>query len=407
MKHIKQHHLMLVIFLLALIIRLIFVIPSKNIPSSDAASYDSLGLSLSKGDGYVNADGSPNSFRPPFYPAFLAIIYKFFGHSYPAVRVIQSIIGAIACVLIFLIAGRIGGSSMGFLSSFLFAAYPPFIKSAELLLTELFFTFILLLIIFYLFKIQEHIRNKDCIILGILLGIGLLTRSMMILFPFFIIPVFIYSKKGPLLNIFKKYMIVLLFLGLTVLPWIIRNYAVYHKFVPVSTQGGITFYSSYRPPNGIFGMLATEDDPVVVEAIKISSPVSSSDFLVKKTWNFIVNNPRKVLFLEFEKIIYLWAPFDWEIIGGRWFNFIYAAMLPFFAVGFFLSLRRFKRFYLILLPIIYLQITSLIFYGSPRFRMPIEPYLFILSMVGINGIWNYILKKRRKDYENISSDTCF
>ena len=393
-KHIKQHRLILVIFLLALIVRLIFVMPSKNTPSSDAASYDSLGLSLSKGNGYINADGNPNSFRPPFYPTFLAVIYKFFGHSYPAVRAIQSIIGAIACVLIFLIAVRIGGSSIGFLSSFLFAVYPPFIKSSELLLTELFFTSILLLIIFYLFKIQEHLRDKDCIILGILLGIGLLTRSMMILFPFFIIPVFIYSRKGSLSNIFKKYTIVLLFSGLTVLPWIIRNYAVYHKLVPVSTQGGITFYSSYRPPDGIFGMLATEDDPVVAEAMKISSPVLSSDFLVKKTLDFIVNNPVKVLFLEFKKIMYLWAPFDWEIIGGRWFNFIYAAMLPFFAVGFFLALRRFKRFYLMLLPIIYFQITSLIFYGSPRFRLPIEPYLFILSMVGINAIWSYILKKR-------------
>jgi hypothetical protein len=163
----------------------------------------------------------------------------------------------------------------------------------------------------------------------------------------------------------------------------------------ISTQGGLTLYSSYVPPDGIFGKFANPDDPVLVEAGKITSPVLYSDFLVKKTLAFIISNPGKVLSLEFKKLLYFWAPFDWEIVGGRWFNFVYAALLPFFALGLFFSLKELKKFYIILAPILYLQIMTLIFYGSPRFRLPIEPYIFILAGIGIVEYFRWMRKWNR------------
>lgn len=388
----KDKYFLISIFFAALIIRLAFVLPSNAIPSSDAYVYDRLGFSVSQGRGYVENNGTAHAFYPPFYPLFLSAIYAVFGHSYIAVRIAQSIIGALTCVLIYLIGKRAGNAVLGIITASISIVYFPFIKSAELLLTELLFTFLLCLIVYYLFKIREDTRLKNYIILGLLLGSALLTKPVMLLFPFFIMPIFFYSKKNNIFDIFKKYTVVLLFCSLLVLPWITRNYIVYHKFGIISTQTGITFYSSYRPPEGIFGKFATEEDPVIIEASKISSPVLYSDFLVKKTLEFITHNPAEILILEFKKILYLWAPFDWEIVGGRWFNFIYAALLPFFALGFVLSLKEFKRFYPVLLPIGYFQIMTLLFYGSPRFRLPIEPYIFILSTIGIIVCWKWISK---------------
>lgn len=393
MRFNKENYLLLGIFILAFIIRAAFVIQSTNIPSSDAYAYDNLGLSISQGAGYVDSNGAPHSHYPPFYPVFLSIIYYFFGHSYLAVRITQSLIGALTCVLIYLIGKKVNSKALGIIAAFISIVYFPFIKSAELLLTELVFTFFLCLIVYYLFKIQEDVRLKNYIILGLLLGFALLTKSAMSLFPFFIIPVFVYSAKEKIMGSFKKYIIVLLFFGLSIMPWIMRNYTVYHKLGVISTQSGITFYSSYCPPGGIFGKLAGGEDPVVREAGKISSPILYSDFLMKETFEFIVHNPFKVLVLEFQKIIYLWVPFDWEIVGNRWFNFVYAMSLPFFVLGFILACAEIKKYFPILVPIVYFQFTSLIFYGSPRFRLPIEPFIFILSILGILKIHDWI--KRR------------
>lgn len=386
----EERYFVCLVFLAALILRLVFVIPSLEIPVSDAAAYDNLGLSISQGKGYINNDGSPHSFRPPFYPAFLAVMYKLFGHSYQAVRIAQSLLGAVTCVSIFFIGKKAYGSVVGILAASISVFYLPFIKSAELLLTELLFTFILGLIIFYLFRIRFAVKTLDCVIAGILLGLSALTRSMMLIFPLLMIPLFVSSKR----TFNKKYFIILLSFFVTLLPWIIRNYIVYDAFIPVSTQGGITFYSSYCPPGGVFGKLATLEDPIIIEASRIKSAVLQNDFLIKKTIDFILNNPQKVLLLEIEKVLYLWAPFDWEIVGGRWVNIVYILILPFFAIGALTALKNLEKNYLILMPIIYVQITSLIFYGSPRFRLPIEPYIFILSMAGAVVVFKYFKKER-------------
>jgi hypothetical protein len=417
---LKDKYFLIFIFLAALVIRLAFVLPSNDIPSADAYVYDRLGLSIAHGNGYVDVNGDAHTFYPPFYPIFLSLIYILFGHSYAAVRIIQALMGAFGSVLIYWIGKRLSGRMTGVLASFVSIIYLPFIKSSGLLLTELIFTFILLLIVYYLIRIQEGDLYTNLIMLGLLIGIAVLTKSIMLFFPVFILPAFIYGKKdfvepfalkikapsraennvhSPLglkpwdfCEELKKYLIIILFFCMSMTPWIIRNYAVYHKFVPTSAQTGIGFYSSYCPAKGIFGVLASPDDPVVIEAGKLSSPILSSNYLVKKTFDFIVNNPKKVLILELKKILYFWAPFDWEVVGGRWFNFIYVVLLPFFALGLVLALKEFKRFYPVLAPIIYFQIMTLIFYGSPRFRLPAEPYMFILSIMGISVCWKQVLK---------------
>lgn len=395
LKLVIKNNIPIAIFLIAFIARLSFVIYETDTPSSDASYYDRLGASISKGCGYVDDNGVPDSFSSPFYPAFLAIIYKFFGHSYFAVRFIQSIIGAFTSIFIFLIGKRAYSFFAGILASFISIAYSPFIKSAGLLRTENIFTFILILIVFYLLRIRENMKLRDSIMLGLLLGLSILTKSMMLFFPIFIIPVFIYLKdKYRISEVLKRYGLILLTLVFLLMPWVIRNYNVYHKFVPTSAEGGFSFYSSYCPANGIFGLNAAPDDPVVIEGFKISSPVLRSKFFIKKTLDFIVNNPKKVIILEIKKFLYFWTPFDWEIVGERWFNFIYIMLAPFFVWSFFIAIKDFRKNYPILIPIIYFQIMTLVFYGSPRFRLPIEPYIFILGAVGILQCYKRIFARK-------------
>ncbi|MFC1624677.1 ArnT family glycosyltransferase [Candidatus Omnitrophota bacterium] len=378
------------IFIAAFLIRAGFVLKADIRPSSDAYVYDKLAVSVSQGKGFSDESGKPHSFYPPFYPFFLSMIYMIFGHSYKIAGIMQSIIGAFSCVLMYLIGKKIYSRASGIIVAFIAIVYYPFIKSAGMLLTEIFFTFLLLTIVFYLLKIQEEKASHNYIILGLLLGVAMLTKSVMLFFPIFIISAFIYLKgKYSLNTVLKKYLLVLLALSFPLMPWVVRNYIVYHKFVPTSAGGGFGLYSSYCPANGIFGLNAAPDDPVVIEGFKISSPTLRSKFFIKKTLDFIINNPKRVIILEVKKFVYFWAPFDWEIVGGRWFNFIYAALLPFFVLGLFLTSRMYKRFYPILAPIIYFQVMSLVFYGSPRFRLPIEPYIFIVSIVGLIELWKW------------------
>lgn len=379
------------IFIFALAVRVFFAVKSADVLNGDAIRYDALAVSLAEGRGYVDEAGNPCSHYPPFYPFFLGAVYSLFGHAFAVVRIIQSAIGAVICVLIWFIAKMLINTRAGIIAALFSTIYPPFIKMSELLMTELLFTFLLLLITVWMLTWPVRGKIIYAALAGILLGMASLTRAAMLFYIFFIFPVFLWSnRKRRFTAPIKQFLLLSLFYTATLAPWTIRNYVVYHKFVPIATQGGITFYSSYCLPGGVFGKLADDRDPVVVEANKISSPAERSSLLFSKGIEFIKQNPAKFFSLQFQKILYFWAPFDWEIIGDKWFNILYVLMAPFFIGGFFLAFKEFRKFYPILLPILYFQIVSLVFYGSPRFRLPVEPFLFILSAMYILKYYGYL-----------------
>src|SRR3989338_6015938 len=167
--------------------------------------------------------------------------------------------------------------------------------------------------------------------------------------------------------------------------WTYRNLRVYHAFVPVSTQVGYALYDCYFPKDGkIFGVNIVDNN--VLYAKSLNSQTEMSRYLTAKTVEFIKKNPFKVLKLEALKVFYFWVPFDWEMMGvGKGvYNWQYMFMLPFAGFGMFLLLRRFNRHAPLYIPIAYIFLMSLVFYGSPRFRMPVEVYLIIFFAVGMH-----------------------
>src|SRR3989338_2675498 len=113
MKNSSLTKILVVIFIVALSLRIFTVITQKEserIPRSDASNYDHLAMNIVSGEGFsedINGKVIPTARRTPVYPMFLAGIYAVFGHSYIAVKIIQAILGALLCLVIFFIANII------------------------------------------------------------------------------------------------------------------------------------------------------------------------------------------------------------------------------------------------------------------------------------------------------------
>jgi hypothetical protein len=179
-----------------------------------------------------------------------------------------------------------------------------------------------------------------------------------------------------------------------ILPWTIRNWLVFGKFIPISTTAGAALYSSYFPPEGkFFGFVPFDEN--MKYAYSLDSETAASDFLLKKTIAGIKQMSfTQFVRLEFLKVLYFFSPFDWEILGGNGiYNFFYGFISPFFILGIFLSFKKMKDLLPVFLPLIYVFLMTLITYGSPRFRLPIEPYLIILAAVGISYFIKLFSKK--------------
>ena len=377
----------------ALLPRLILVVSSSAGLTGDEVTYNELASSIFKGEGF-SIRGIPSTVLPPLYPYFLAFIYKLSGCSsvFFSIRFAQAFLGAAACILVYLIANKLVCQKAAIVSFWLTVLNPAMIKCCERVRSECLFIFLLLIAIYIsaaVYKKEKKIIPLS-ILLGLIFGLLSLTRGIFVLFPvFFIACLFFIKNKSGLI---KGSLITVLFFSLTLAPWSIRNWRLLHAFVPVSTQSGLALYSSFNPKDGkIYGLNAR--DKITEEADKLESEVAKSKFLVSQTIQLIRQNPFRIFRLELLKCLYFWVPLDWEVMGEGRYNFIYGFLFPFFIAGFILSLRRFRDYLAIYLPVIYFQTMILIFYGSPRFRLPIEPCLSIFASIGIMRFISYFPKK--------------
>lgn len=390
----KQSLLIVIIFLVALLPRIFLAFNSIEIPASDALGYDHQAIGILEGKGFIE-NGKASSSREPLYSLFLAGIYYLFGHSYTAVRIVQAILGALVCVVVFQIAKNLFTSKIAVLAGLLAVFSPSLIKISEKLLSENLYTFLLVIAILLILK-QTKAKNYKCLALsGITLGLASLTRYVIVFFPFFIV-VFMGRSLIPKDYSIKKRvfstLVLILFFILPILPWTIRNWAVHHKFIPVVSRTGAGLYYSYFPKDGkIYGFNIPDEN--TEKAKLLGSETEESNYLIKLTLKFIKEHPWRVLKLEALKTAYFWSPFDWEIIGNGVYNYMYGFIFPFIIFGVIIMHKRSRGLLVIYLPVFYAFILALITCGSPRFRLPVEPYLIIIASAAIAHFISLFSKK--------------
>lgn len=374
------------IFAAAALVRLAALISVPVPPlSGDASDYERLAVGLLHHEGYVSEAGLPTAKRPPLYPAFLAGVFGVFGHRLGAVYVTQGLIDAASCVLIFLVGRRLMGPRAGLIAGLLAIPCLSMIAATRMALSETLFLFLLWLAVWLWLKSLDHPRPWTLVACGATIGLATLTRGIALAFPLVcgLALVAVRTRREAV----RQSAILLASCSLVLLPWAVRNWRVFHAVVPVATEAGTVVYSSYLPPEGkLFGRSA-EDETVAYAEAALSEP-EASRFLVQKTIDHLVKHPQAIPTLVVQKLGFFVVPFDWELFGvgeGIW-NATYAFILPFALMGMWLSRRRAGAARWLWLVFGYFVVMAVVLYGSPRFRLPVEPCLLIWAGVGLEWL---------------------
>ena len=377
------------LFFLAVFVRILAipVAPVALNPNDDEGGADLTAVRMIQAHRFVDEEGKPMTWAAPFYYFFLSCVYSIFGRDLFAARLVQSFLGGWLCLLIFLIAERCFGRKVAIVAGFLAAFYPPLVILSMRLLTETLFVFLVTLEIYLLYRMKEKPSFWSCVLGGGVLALATLTRPGILFFPFVAIPLtWIGWRKGKvhfrrILLLFSVYLVAFLLpIGL----WSVRNYRAEGRFILVSSQMGRVLYSSYAPDPKRFGMV-DKNDPVFIKGLSFPSYGERGNYLFRQTLVFLKERPWVALRLVPYKLFHFWVPLDWEILhnGHRTYNIGYAFLLPFFCYGLFLSFAFLKEAIWLYLPLFYFQALSIVFYGSPRFRLPIEPFLLVLASYGL------------------------
>lgn len=303
------------IFLVALIIRLIPVLLSRNlgIGLDDMFQYDMLARSIFAGDGYrwysqddlylvqnyipfdlTTMDYDPRgvltSFRPPLYPAFLAIVYFFSGITpdrFFAARLVQVFLNALLVPMTYFAARYVFPKHFRAAqwSAWVIALYPMMVIYPLSIATENLFFVLVLAFTLALFKASEDGRLRWFILSGLLIGLSALTRSV-------ILPISVIASLWAWIALKNwKGAATLFFTAIIVcLPWIARNSLLHGRLVGIESSLGYNLYVGYHPKSS-----GTFQYGISLDLIPMLDDGLRDQIGTAKAIEFIKSDPSRIL----------------------------------------------------------------------------------------------------------------
>jgi 4-amino-4-deoxy-L-arabinose transferase-like glycosyltransferase len=215
----------------------------------DEREYLELAHSLAGGRGFTydpsfDTGTAPRYGRAPVYPAFLAAIGAGGGgaaHTPARVKIAQSIVGAAGVWIVGIIALGAAGPRAGVAAAAIAAAYPPLVVLPAYVFSETLYSTIALGSALLLDRAVDADRPRHALASGLAAGVAILTRPAMLFFLPLAAAWLVWRSRARLAAVLVAAALAV------VAPWTIRNAAVYHRFVPVATEGGVTFWIGNHP----------------------------------------------------------------------------------------------------------------------------------------------------------------
>jgi 4-amino-4-deoxy-L-arabinose transferase-like glycosyltransferase len=376
MERLSDRKILLILFFTGFLIRLVFILTLENrFYFDDEFEYYRMVENFLAGRGLIAGEGI-KGFRPPLYPLFLGFLY-FLKFNLTAIRIVQCIISAFTVCFIYLAGKNLFSLRIGLWSGLIASVYPFFIFYNGFLLTETLFVFLTVITVYFFVTVSN--KTLSSAKTGIFLGLsGLCRPTMQMYLPISLLHI-IAEKSGFYVRM-KKIILITVFFIATISPWVIRNYVVFNTFVPGTTMGGWVFWEGNNPYSVGGPCRYFPENIGQVEEIK------RDNVLFQKTIEVIKENPSRFVWLLQNKFKRFWnvVPNASEFTKPLYRAISvmsFGIMMPFFVLGFLLSVRDRKAQYIHSL-IVFFTIFHMIFLASIRYRIPLEPFYIILAVYG-------------------------
>lgn len=224
------------IFILAVLARLALFAVFVNQKGSfdfilgpqDTGSFINDARNLYSGNGFSDAAAPPflpDGIRVPVVPAILGL----FGNNFGWYVISQILAASFTCVFLADLGARFFGQKAGLLSGLLLALDPLVIFHSLEILSETWFSFFLVLAVWWLAKFWEggSAAYRWLIAAAAVLGAATLARPVGIVIFLAFVLALLFADPNPWLKRLRNVMIFTAVVGAVVSPWLIRNHATF------------------------------------------------------------------------------------------------------------------------------------------------------------------------------------
>jgi 4-amino-4-deoxy-L-arabinose transferase-like glycosyltransferase len=388
---------LLAIFVTALLIRSVFILTLQN----GFYFVDSLDYSQAATNLLAHGTFGAGYDRSPMYPLVLAAIYALFGQHIVAIRLVQAVMGACIAVLIALIAQRLGSKGVGVLAGGLWSVYPLGVFIAGLEYPESVATLLLAVAVLCMMTNMKQALGAGRVVLGgLFLGAAVLTIPGTLAAVLAITLWIVYWQSA------RRFVLAALFLlgvALPLTPWTIHNLYTYGQIVIVDPR--------LTRPRGV----PAQQEDVINESFNAAAvyletrmktlmryPGTYVGYVVQEFGHFWELYPTRVL-MSYQSYREELHERDVRVVKQTIFGTNYTDLISVMSTGpmFLFALigtgalwfQKEWRPGLSLLTMTILSFAigySCFFYGKTRYRLPVEPYIIILSAYGLKQTWSLL-----------------
>ena len=375
--------------------RLALLMAASGMPLSDAKWYFDRAVSIAHGDGYA-FDGTPTAFWPIGYPGFLAILFSVFPNS-PSTGIFANfVLSATTIVCSFGIYRQLGiSTALALFGVLVLTLSPEFIFYQNLLMSEI---LMMTLLSFSLLGLITSTRSYQYLLTGFCFGLTTLVKSQVIFLPVFVLAYELFkpARRGA---VAYNYLVLGVGMLMLVLPWTMRNYVVFERFILVQSNGGYNLLMGNNEKNRWGGSTASGSEfaamfPEVIENQPFSDEMGMNDRASSRALRFIAANPVGVIKRVPYKL-YRFFRYDPQGIGALlrsnaaagknlpWLSAIFELSFWYYTtisglamlslIVFIRGPLRTRAHLVLLFTILYFALISAVFFGEGRFHIPLLP----------------------------------
>jgi len=412
------------IFLVALIVRLLYLVVVVRLDAPILMDYDDggyhvLAQSIASGRG-MDKFGVPTAAKSPGYPWFLGACYALFGPNPAVPRVAQAILGALTAALIVALTWELGlGLASAVLAGLIASVYPSSIYFVGRYFPMVLHTCLLIMSVRALVRWGTFGTSRDLMVSGITLGAAALVRSdTLLLVPLLAGTTFL--LRGWRRQALVAAAVLVGCVAVLYSSWVVRNLLVIGTPVLTTTQASGTTWEGNNPwarGGDILqaDVLARYTDPKVIAAlppdkreqleglqeIRAATPrwtevqLDSSYKALTTRWR--AQNPGAYWLNHLRKIAVFASP--WPGQGGQvlWrYRYVILVssglVMSLGTVGFIAARTRGPGRWVVLSVAIQALATAVITFAHARYRFAAEMAFIPYAAFAATGLWSRLVR---------------
>ncbi len=239
-------------------------------------------------------------------------------------------------------------------------------------------------------------------IAAVLIVLSILTRpSIELLVPFLVLYFAVVIHRLPTVLVVRNLFVYSIVYIALMSPWWMHNYRAYGSFVRLDLASGFVFYSGNNPLNRTGGGIAGQDfDEKFLDGV--ADPVARDRAMWKAGMSYVAENPQRFLELARLKFLRFWRlwPYVQDYATPL---YVVASLISFVPVLILSAIylivwgwREHTRIGPILAWGAYLTLIHMIFIGSLRYRLPLEPFMIMFAAVTTMRLGRAVMKAAQK-----------